>query len=60
MPSSVVVPAGGSVTISLPRRSIALSNKGGEISLLDRHNVVVHRVSYSKAQAEPEGQLIYF
>jgi len=54
------IPAGASVTINLPKGSFALSNKGGEISLLDGQNKLLHRVSYSKAQANVEGRLIYF
>jgi hypothetical protein len=55
-----LVPAGASVTISLPKGSFALTNKGGQISLLDAQGRLLHRVSYSKAQARIEGQLIYF
>jgi len=37
-----------------------LSNKGGEITLLTPSGAVAHRVSYSKAQARREGEMIYF
>jgi poly(U)-specific endoribonuclease len=55
-----LVPAGGSVTLDLPLSSIALSNKGGEITLLTPDGKVAHRVSYSRRQAEREGELIVF
>lgn len=56
----VAIAAGGSVTINLPTPSIELSNKGGEIALLTPDGKVAHRVSYSKAQARREGEVIYF
>ncbi|HEX8603216.1 MAG TPA: hypothetical protein VF774_11270 [Pseudoduganella sp.] len=55
-----VIPARSAVTVNLPRGSIELSNKGGEITLLAPDGKVAHRVSYSKAQARREGELIYF
>lgn len=58
--NALPVPAGGSLTIDLPIGSLQLSNKGGEITLLDPQRRVAHRVSYSKAQARVEGQLISF
>jgi hypothetical protein len=57
---SAPIPAGSAVTVRLPRGSIELSNKGGEITLLAPDGRVAHRVSYSKAQAKREGELIYF
>lgn len=57
---SGTIPARGAVTVNLPRGSMQLSNKGGEITLLTPSGKVAHRVSYSKAQARREGELIYF
>ncbi|WP_454741783.1 hypothetical protein [Cupriavidus necator] len=47
-------------TMLLPRNSIQLSNKGGEIRLVDRSGHTVHLVTYSKAQAQREGETIVF
>jgi poly(U)-specific endoribonuclease len=44
----------------LPKNSVQLSNKGGEIRLVNPLNQTVHRVSYSKAQASREGETILF
>ena len=49
--SSLSVPAGESVLIALSGRGAQLSNKGGTIRLLDANGVLVHAVSYSKADA---------
>lgn len=51
---------GSASTITLPRNSIQLSNKGGEIRLVDRSGRTVHLVTYSKAQARREGETIVF
>jgi poly(U)-specific endoribonuclease len=52
---------GGSIaTIVLPKNSMQLSNKGGEIRLLNSSNQIVHRVTYSKEQATHEGLTITF
>lgn len=47
-------------TMLLPRNSIQLSNKGGEIRLVDRSGHTVHLVTYTKAQAQREGETIVF
>jgi len=39
---------------------VALSNKGGIITLLDDHGVKVHGVSYTKTQASQPGRTIPF
>jgi len=39
---------------------VALSNKGGIISLLDERGIKVHGVSYTKAQAQQPGRTIPF
>jgi hypothetical protein len=57
--SEVLVP-GVAYTVRLPKNSIQLSNRGGEIRLFDRHGATVHAVSYSKAQAAEEGRTIVF
>lgn len=47
-------------TILLPRHSIQLSNKGGEIRLVNRAGATAHLVTYSKAQADRQGETIIF
>jgi hypothetical protein len=49
--AGVTLPAGGSVPIVLSGNGAQLSNKGGTIRLLNRDGVLVHAVSYSKADA---------
>jgi hypothetical protein len=39
---------------------VALSNKGGIITLLDARGVKVHGVSYTKEQARQPGRMIPF
>lgn len=51
---------GVATTILLPRGSIQLSNQGGEIRLINRDGRTVHLVTYSKAQAQREGETIVF
>lgn len=51
---------GSTATIVLPKNSMQLSNKGGEIRLLNSSNQIVHRVTYSKEQASREGLTITF
>jgi hypothetical protein len=57
---SNVMAAGATTTINLPKNSIQLSNKGGEIRLLNRDGKVVHRVSYTKGQAQEQGRTLIF
>jgi poly(U)-specific endoribonuclease len=57
-PSTIA--AGATIAIALPRNSIQLSNKGGEIRLLNRDGKVMHRVSYTKSQAQEQGLTITF
>ncbi|MFV2057629.1 MAG: lamin tail domain-containing protein [Thiohalomonadales bacterium] len=52
--------AGEFRTIRFTGKNVQLSNKGGSIELLDRSQTVVHRVSYSKAQANNQGGTILF
>ncbi len=52
--------AGEVFVIRLPKNSVQLSNKGGEIRLLNRDGKVVHQVSYTKAQAREQGITILF
>jgi poly(U)-specific endoribonuclease len=51
---------GSAATIILPKNSMQLSNKGGEIRLVNQNNQIVHRVSYSQEQATREGLTITF
>ncbi|MFS8120911.1 hypothetical protein QD336_00655 [Rhizobium sp. BR 250] len=57
---SVTLAGGMATTVLLPKGSIQLSNKGGEIRLVNRDGHTEHLVSYSKAQARTEGQTIIF
>jgi hypothetical protein len=56
----VTLAGGAATTVLLPRNSIQLSNKGGEIRLVDRAGQTVHLVTYSRAQAANEGRAIIF
>lgn len=47
---------GVATTIVLPQNTMQLSNKGGEIRLVDRTERTVHLVTYSKSQAERDGE----
>lgn len=58
--NEVSLAAGMATTILLPKHSIQLSNKGGEIRLINRQGHTAHLVSYSKAQAADEGRTIVF
>lgn len=51
---------GIAVTIVLPKDTVQLSNRGGEIRLVDRAGQTVHVVSFSKAQASREGETVVF
>jgi poly(U)-specific endoribonuclease len=55
-----VIAAGATFTIPLPKNSIQLSNKGGEIRLFNRDGNVVHQVSYTKGQAQNQGRTLTF
>lgn len=52
--------AGQFMTLSLSGEDVQLSNRGGEIRLYDASQALVHRVSYSKAQANKQGVTILF
>lgn len=56
----VTLAPGMATTILLPRNSVQLSNKGGEIRLVDRAGATTHLVTYSKAQAHRQGETIIF
>jgi hypothetical protein len=55
-----ILAAGATTAITLPRNSIQLSNKGGEIRLLNRDGKFVHSVSYTKSQAQEQGRTLVF
>ncbi|MFZ4658631.1 MAG: lamin tail domain-containing protein [Caldilineaceae bacterium] len=57
---ALALAAGATVAIALPKNSIQLSNKGGEIRLLNRDSNVAHRVSYTKGQAQEQGRTLLF
>lgn len=52
--------SGEFVTIGLSGETVQLSNKGGEIRLLDGSRKLVHQVSYSRAQAKNQGVTVLF
>lgn len=56
----VTLAPGMATTILLPRHSVQLSNKGGEIRLVDRAGSTTHLVTYSKTQADRQGETIIF
>jgi len=51
---------GQAFTQVLPRNTAQLSNKGGEIRLVDGAGSTIHIVSYSKAQASRQGETVVF
>jgi hypothetical protein len=57
--ASMAVSPGGSVSVALSGLGAQLSNKGGTIRLLNPGGVLVHAVSYSKADAV-EGRFVRF
>ncbi len=52
--------AGETLRIKLDGRGVQLSNKGGEIHLLDKEGRTAHKVTYSKGQVKAQGQTILF
>lgn len=59
--TSLVLRAGIGTTIVLPEQhSLQLSNKGGQIRLVDNAGQTIHVVSYTKSQASREGETIVF
>jgi hypothetical protein len=58
--SGVSLPPGASVSIVLSGNGAQLSNQGGTIRLLNRAGVLIHAVSYSKADAAVENRLVRF
>jgi hypothetical protein len=56
----VTLGPGMATTILLPRHSVQLSNKSGEIRLVDRAGSTTHLVTYSRAQAHRQGETIIF
>jgi uncharacterized protein YukJ len=57
--AGVLLPAGGSAPVVLSGNGAQLSNKGGTIRLLNPAGVLIHAVSYSKADAV-EGRFVRF
>jgi uncharacterized protein YukJ len=57
--AGVLLPA-GSVPVVLPGTGAQLSNKGGTIRLMNPSGVLIHAVSYSKADAAVEDRYIRF
>jgi len=59
LPLSGVLAAGATRTVTI-QRPLALSNKGGIISLLDDRGIKVHGVSYTREQARHPGWTLVF
>jgi hypothetical protein len=57
---NVPLPGGFAATIPLPKNTAQLSNQGGEIKLFNPNGDLVHRVTYSKQQAQREGETLLF
>jgi poly(U)-specific endoribonuclease len=58
--TDLMLPGSSAVTVRLPKNSAQLSNKGGTIRLANPQNQTVHSVSFTKQQAEREGETILF
>lgn len=58
--SDLTLAGGRTTAIVLPPNTMQMSNKGGEIVLVDRAGDVVHRVSYSQEQASRQGETTLF
>jgi poly(U)-specific endoribonuclease len=56
----VTLPGGSSTTVKLPKNTAQLANQGGEIKLFNPAGELVHRVAYSKQQAQREGETQLF
>jgi hypothetical protein len=56
----VALAGGSSATVKLPKNTAQLSNQGGEIKLFNPAGELVHRVTYSKQQAQREGETLLF
>eukprot|EP00177_Eucheuma_denticulatum_P004048 GFKZ01007319.1.p1 GENE.GFKZ01007319.1~~GFKZ01007319.1.p1 ORF type:complete len:431 (+),score=62.01 GFKZ01007319.1:105-1397(+) len=53
--------AGSMQTFTLPARgSLQLSNKGGEVKVLNPDGGIVHRVRYSRSSARSQGAILYW
>lgn len=55
-----VIPAGGTLHVSLTGTGAQLSNKGGNITLLNKDNLKIDGVTYTQKDAAVEGQLVEF
>jgi len=54
------IAAGETLRFILDPAAIQLSNKGGQIALLDMENAIRHTVTYSKGQVKEDGRTILF
>ncbi|KMO12415.1 DUF2278 family protein [Methylobacterium indicum] len=59
MPLTGTIAAGATLTVAV-QAPVALSNKGGIITLLDEKEIKVHGVAYTKEQARQPGRTIPF
>ena len=56
--SSLIAPAGDTLKIMLTGNGAQLSNKGGSITLLNEQGLKIDGVTYTKADASKEGEVI--
>jgi hypothetical protein len=56
----LVLERGEAATVTLPENSVQLSNRGGDIRLVNRDGHTAHLVTYSRHQAAEEGRTILF
>jgi poly(U)-specific endoribonuclease len=60
MLSGLSIGGGDTVRVTLDPTGAQLSNKGGQISLVDAAGRVVHTVTYPREQARPQGETVLF
>ena len=57
---SLTLAAGATERVALPKDVAPLSNKGGDVALLDPAGEVAHQVSYSRSEAKRQGWTVVF
>ena len=58
--AGVTIPDGDTVRITLTGLGAQLTNKGGNITLLDKDGLKVDGVTYTKDDASKEGEMVVF
>jgi hypothetical protein len=53
-----IISAGDALKITLTGRGAQLSNKGGLITLFDPHGIKIDGVSYTKAEADTQDEIL--